>query len=253
MAAQAVPRRQPPPAARPSTGPRRQRIRRPCAGDVRVGARPGEQPRHGREHPLAIRPRGGNTLLQAGGAAVAAGAPDARPSPAATPGAVWRGTSTSRSPPTPSTCRSTTGRSLRLGDADWQVVATPGHTPGHLALWQPEERLPAVGDALADYDVGWINLALDGPDAAALAPNSLRRLADLNPTLLLPAHGPIPRRSPPTRCRLRHRTAPRTAPRRRSGRSGPVRRPENLRLRPDDPRRSALTPRSSPTCSHEHG
>jgi len=49
-----------------------------------------------------------------------------------------------------------------------------------------------VGDALSDYDVGWVNLALDGPDAAATAVASLQRLADLEPRVLLPAHGPIP-------------------------------------------------------------
>ena len=34
--------------------------------------------------------------------------------------------------------------------------------PGHLSLWQPEDRLLIVGDALSDYDVGWVNMALDG-------------------------------------------------------------------------------------------
>jgi hypothetical protein len=68
----------------------------------------------------------------------------------------------------------------------------PGHTPGHLSLWQPEERLLVVGDALSDYDVGWVNLALDGPEVAATALASLHRLADLAPRVLLPAHGPIP-------------------------------------------------------------
>jgi hypothetical protein len=49
-----------------------------------------------------------------------------------------------------------------------------------------------AGDALSDYDVGWVNLALDGPEAAATALASLHRLADLGPHVLLPAHGPIP-------------------------------------------------------------
>ena len=80
----------------------------------------------------------------------------------------------------------------RLGEADWQVVATPGHTPGHLCLWQPDERILAVGDALSSYDVGWVNLALDGPDATTTALTSLQRLADLDPAALLPAHGPFP-------------------------------------------------------------
>ena len=84
------------------------------------------------------------------------------------------------------------GQLVRLGDADWEVVRTPGHTPGHLSLWQPEERLLVVGDALSDYDVGWVNCALDGPDAATTALASLQRLANLAPRVVLPSHGPIP-------------------------------------------------------------
>ena len=57
---------------------------------------------------------------------------------------------------------------LSLGDAEWQVICTPGHTPGHLCLWRPDERLLIAGDALSD-DVGWVNTAPDGPDAAATA------------------------------------------------------------------------------------
>ena len=43
---------------------------------------------------------------------------------------------------------------LPLGDAEWQVICTPGHTPGHLCLWRPDERLLIADDALSD-DVGW--------------------------------------------------------------------------------------------------
>ena len=49
-----------------------------------------------------------------------------------------------------------------------------------------------VGDALSDYDVGWVNLALDGPDATTTALASVHRLVDLGARVLLPAHGPIP-------------------------------------------------------------
>jgi glyoxylase-like metal-dependent hydrolase (beta-lactamase superfamily II) len=135
---------------------------------------------------------GGNAVLQTAGAGVAASVPDAQ--------AVTRRA--------PSCCQAEyldqpvnpytvdvplhDGQNLRLGHADWQVVGTPGHTPGHLSLWQPEERLLVVGDALSDYDVGWVNIALDGPDAAATALASLRRLADLEPRMIMPGHGPIP-------------------------------------------------------------
>jgi glyoxylase-like metal-dependent hydrolase (beta-lactamase superfamily II) len=83
-------------------------------------------------------------------------------------------------------------QNLRLGHADWAIVGTPGHTPGHVSLWQPEQRLLIVGDALSNYDVGWVNLALDGPDAAAIALASLHRMADLEPRVIMPGHGPIP-------------------------------------------------------------
>jgi hypothetical protein len=83
-------------------------------------------------------------------------------------------------------------QNLRLGHADWEIVGTPGHTPGHVSLWQPEHRGLIVGDALSDYDVGWVNLALDGPDAAATALASLHRMADLEPRVIMPGHGPIP-------------------------------------------------------------
>lgn len=49
-----------------------------------------------------------------------------------------------------------------------------------------------TGDAVSNYDIGWINLAVDGPDIAVTAVESLQRLADLNPRVLLPAHGPLP-------------------------------------------------------------
>lgn len=49
-----------------------------------------------------------------------------------------------------------------------------------------------VGDALSDYDVGWVNLALDGRDAAGTALASLKRTAALDPRVILPSHGPIP-------------------------------------------------------------
>jgi glyoxylase-like metal-dependent hydrolase (beta-lactamase superfamily II) len=71
------------------------------------------------------------------------------------------------------------GAVLHLGDLAWQVVHTPGHTRGH-------------GDALSDRDVGWVDLTLDGPDAALTALDSLERLRHLGARTLLPAHGPVP-------------------------------------------------------------
>ena len=135
---------------------------------------------------------GGNALLQAAGAGIAASGPDADAVARRDPGCCLA--EYLDQPVAPYTVDQPLddGQLVRLGDADWQVVRTPGHTPGHLSLWQPEERLLVVGDALSSYDVGWVNLALDGPGAAATALASLHRMVDLAPRVLLPSHGPLP-------------------------------------------------------------
>jgi glyoxylase-like metal-dependent hydrolase (beta-lactamase superfamily II) len=135
---------------------------------------------------------GGNALLQAAGAGIAASAPDSYAVARRDPGCCQAEYLDQPVAPYSVNEQLEDGQILRLGDADWQVVRTPGHTPGHLSLWQPDERLLVVGDAVSDYDVGWVNLALDGPDATATALASVHRLVDLAPRVLLPAHGPIP-------------------------------------------------------------
>ncbi|MET7286479.1 MBL fold metallo-hydrolase [Streptomyces sp. NPDC005573] len=135
---------------------------------------------------------GGNALLRARGAAVAAGAPEAEAVARRDPGCCAAEYLDQPVAPYTVDIPLDDGQILRLGDTDWEVVRTPGHTPGHLALWQPEERILVAGDALSDYDVGWVNLALDGPDAAGTALASLKRIADLDPRVILPSHGPIP-------------------------------------------------------------
>jgi glyoxylase-like metal-dependent hydrolase (beta-lactamase superfamily II) len=139
---------------------------------------------------------GGNGLLQARGAGIAASVPDAEAVARRDPGCCQA--EYLDQPVAPYTVDEPLhdGQILRLGDAEWQVICTPGHTPGHLSVWQPDAGLLIVGDALSDYDVGWVNLALDGPDAAAIALASLRRLLDLSPRVLIPAHGPIPADTP---------------------------------------------------------
>jgi glyoxylase-like metal-dependent hydrolase (beta-lactamase superfamily II) len=135
---------------------------------------------------------GGNALLQAHGAAIAAGTPEAEAIARRDPGCCAAEYLDQPVAPYTVDLSLDDGQALPAGDADWQIIRTPGHTPGHLALWQPDERLLVVGDALSDYDVGWVNLALDGPDAATTALASLKRLADLAPRVILPSHGPIP-------------------------------------------------------------
>lgn len=135
---------------------------------------------------------GANGLLQARGAEIAASTSDAHAVARRDPGCCLAEYLDQPVAPYTVDRGLDDGQVLRLGEAEWQVIHTPGHTPGHLSLWEPEERLLVVGDALSDYDVGWVNLALDGPEAATAAVDSLHRLAELAPRALLPAHGPMP-------------------------------------------------------------
>lgn len=135
---------------------------------------------------------GGNGALQAAGAGIAASGPDAEAIRRRDPGCCSAQRLDQPVPPYTVDLALQDGQVLTLGDAEWQVVRTPGHTQGHLCLWQAEDELLVVGDALSDYDVGWVDLALDGPAAAATALSSLQRLHDLQPRVLLPSHGPVP-------------------------------------------------------------
>jgi hydroxyacylglutathione hydrolase len=97
------------------------------------------------------------------------------------------------------------GDRLQAGDAEWQILATPGHTPTHLSLFQPEDGILIVGDALHDDDVGWINLALDGTRALDDALRTVETLAALPVRFAFSGHGPPIADPPATFARARGR------------------------------------------------
>jgi glyoxylase-like metal-dependent hydrolase (beta-lactamase superfamily II) len=72
-----------------------------------------------------------------------------------------------------------------------QVVATPGHTPGHVAVFDANSAVLVAGDALTNTIDG--QLAGANPefsvDMAAVA-DSVRKLAALKPQVILVGHGP---------------------------------------------------------------
>ncbi len=87
------------------------------------------------------------------------------------------------------------------GAPDWQWLHTPGHTPGHIALWRASDRTLLSGDALVttrqESATAIIAQApeLHGPPAYftsdwAAAGHSVRLLAGLHPALVLSGHGP---------------------------------------------------------------
>jgi endoribonuclease LACTB2 len=68
----------------------------------------------------------------------------------------------------------------------WQVLHTPGHAPGHVCLWNADERALVVGDMVASVGTILID-PIDGDMRAYL--EQLDRLARLDARLALPAHG----------------------------------------------------------------
>lgn len=87
------------------------------------------------------------------------------------------------------------GRTLQDGDSigvlgRLQVVHVPGHTPGNIALYQPERRILICGDALFNMGPKGVIVA---PRLASTRPaqtrESAQKLADLEPETVLFGHG----------------------------------------------------------------
>lgn len=82
------------------------------------------------------------------------------------------------------------GDSIDTGAATWQVLHTPGHTVGHISLFEPTTGVLIVGDAVHATDVGWLNPVLEGTDSLTRSIETLERLQSLAPRLALSGHGP---------------------------------------------------------------
>jgi hydroxyacylglutathione hydrolase len=82
------------------------------------------------------------------------------------------------------------GDELETGTVVLQVIATPGHTPGHLSFYAPEERVLVLGDVVHNDDVAWLNLCYEGPDPLDVMMGTLDRLAALRVDWACSGHGP---------------------------------------------------------------
>lgn len=90
------------------------------------------------------------------------------------------------------------GEALRLGPS-WsvEVLALPGHTPGHVGLWDPRSGAAIIIDAaVADGVCDRAGHRLIPPRyySAADYEATIRRLHALDPALLLTAHYPVMQR-----------------------------------------------------------
>lgn len=88
-------------------------------------------------------------------------------------------------------------RVLQEGDevAGFRVVHTPGHARGHLVFFREDDRVAICGDVIRNmsYATGLPGIKEPPPVFTYdMAENrrSIRKLAELNPSLILPGHGP---------------------------------------------------------------
>ncbi len=75
---------------------------------------------------------------------------------------------------------------LFLGEKEFLVIDTPGHSPGSICLYMKKEKALIAGDTIFSLGVGRTDLP--GGDAELLIA-SLRKLAKLDIEYLIPGHG----------------------------------------------------------------
>jgi len=77
------------------------------------------------------------------------------------------------------------GDLITIGDFRFEVVVTPGHSPGHISLHEADKGLLYTGDIIGDV-VTWYTPTAGGIDGFLL---SLERLENLGASIMLPSHG----------------------------------------------------------------
>ena len=81
------------------------------------------------------------------------------------------------------------GSSLKLGDAEFQVLHTPGHTQGSISVWIPAENKLIAGDTLFKDSIGRTDLP--GGDGRQILRSIHDKLMPLDDEVVVfPGHGP---------------------------------------------------------------
>ena len=81
------------------------------------------------------------------------------------------------------------GQTLTLGDVTFEIRHTPGHSPGGIAVYQPQSKVAIVGDTLFAGSIGRYDFPTsDGPTLFKSIREQLLTMPD--DTRILPGHGP---------------------------------------------------------------
>jgi len=83
------------------------------------------------------------------------------------------------------------GSTLKLGAAEWQVHAAPGHDPEAVLLFEPQTRTLISGDALWEDRLAIIFPELSGQDGFGPTRRTLELIRSLEPRVVIPGHGAV--------------------------------------------------------------
>ena len=82
------------------------------------------------------------------------------------------------------------GDTLELGDVEFSVAYTPGHTPGHIVIYNTRARIAFVGDVLFAGSIGRTDFPRG--DHATLIKSITEKLWPLGDDMrFVPGHGPV--------------------------------------------------------------
>lgn len=79
---------------------------------------------------------------------------------------------------------------IHTGNRTLKVLHTPGHTLGHISLYEPEEKILICGDLFHNNDIGWLNIFREGVSSIQRSLESLDMLSTLRLQKAYSGHGP---------------------------------------------------------------
>jgi glyoxylase-like metal-dependent hydrolase (beta-lactamase superfamily II) len=83
------------------------------------------------------------------------------------------------------------GQNVPIGDYSFKVLWTPGHSPGHICLYEPSSKILVSGDHVLPKITPHVSQFLENTDPLTDYLNSLRKIEELDVEAVLPAHEEI--------------------------------------------------------------
>lgn len=80
------------------------------------------------------------------------------------------------------------GEKISIGDYSFQTVWTPGHSPGHICLYEPKRRLLVAGDHLLPTITPHVTQWSEEINALTYYLDSLEKVGKLDVDVVLPSH-----------------------------------------------------------------